>query len=152
MIVTVLGLVSAFVCSLVSYMPLARIRFEAYAKRLAFIGGKRDIRILRPGCCRGVPSLSSPEGAPVPHCHSPTAHSRGSSAQHLNSHRCSLSLDLRGHMGVWERKAKAGAIGGATGVMVGGAAAALQMRGRHAGPAALFLACVIGFGAAFRQT
>jgi hypothetical protein len=55
-------------------------------------------------------------------------------------------------MGVWERKAKAGAIGGATGFMVGGAAAALQMRGRHAGPAALFLACVIGFGAAFRQT
>ena len=44
MIVTVLGLVSAFVCSLVSYMPLARIRFEAYAKRLAFIGGKRDTR------------------------------------------------------------------------------------------------------------
>ena len=55
-------------------------------------------------------------------------------------------------MGVWERKAKAGAIGGATGFMVGGAAAALQMRGRHAGPAALFLACVIGFGVAFRQT
>ena len=55
-------------------------------------------------------------------------------------------------MGVWERKAKAGAIGGVTGFMVGGAAAALQMRGRHAGPAALFLACVIGFGAAFRQT
>ena len=55
-------------------------------------------------------------------------------------------------MGIWERKAKAGAIGGATGFMVGGAAAALQMRGRHAGPAALFLACVIGFGAAFRQT
>ena len=53
-------------------------------------------------------------------------------------------------MGIWERKAKAGAIG--TGFMVGGAAAALQMRGRHAGPAALFLACVIGFGAAFRQT
>ena len=41
-------------------------------------------------------------------------------------------------MGVWERKAKAGAIGGVTGFMVGGAAAALQMRGRHAGPAALF--------------
>ncbi len=55
-------------------------------------------------------------------------------------------------MGVWERKAKAGAIGGVTGFMVGGAAAALQMRGRHAGPVALFLACVIGFGAAFRQT
>ena len=55
-------------------------------------------------------------------------------------------------MGVWERKAKAGAIGGATGFMVGGAAAALQMRGRHAGPAALYLACVIGIGAAFRQT
>ena len=55
-------------------------------------------------------------------------------------------------MGVWERKAKAGAIGGVTGFMVGGAAAALQMRGRHAGPAALFLACVIGAGAAFRQT
>ncbi len=55
-------------------------------------------------------------------------------------------------MGVWERKAKAGAIGGVTGFMVGGAAAALQMRGRHAGPAALFLACVIGIGAAFRQT
>ena len=55
-------------------------------------------------------------------------------------------------MGVWERKAKAGAIGAVTGFMVGGAAAALQMRGRHAGPAALFLACVIGAGAAFRQT
>ena len=55
-------------------------------------------------------------------------------------------------MGIWERKAKAGAIGGVTGFMVGGAAAALQMRGRHAGPAALFLACVIGAGAAFRQT
>ena len=55
-------------------------------------------------------------------------------------------------MGIWERKAKAGAIGGVTGFMVGGAGSALQMRGRHAGPAALFLACVIGFGAAFRQT
>lgn len=54
-------------------------------------------------------------------------------------------------MGAWERKAKAGAIGGVTGFMVGGAAAALQMRGRHAGPAALFLAVVIGTGAAFRQ-
>ena len=28
----------------------------------------------------------------------------------------------------------------------------VYVRGRHAGPAALFLACVIGFGAAFRQT
>ena len=36
-------------------------------------------------------------------------------------------------MGVWERKAKAGAIGGVTGFMVGGAAAALQMLA-HAGP------------------
>ena len=44
MIVTVLGLVSAFVCSLVSYMPLARIRFYGLRETLAFIGGKRDIR------------------------------------------------------------------------------------------------------------
>ena len=68
------------------------------------------------------------------------------------SHQWNPSKAALESMGVWERKAKAGAIGGVTGFMVGGAAAALQMRGRHAGPAALFLACVIGFGAAFRQT
>ena len=52
-------------------------------------------------------------------------------------------------MGIWERKAKAGAIGGATGFMVGGAAWRYDLVGPHE-PGGALSGVRYWFGAAFR--
>ena len=56
-------------------------------------------------------------------------------------------------MGQKDRKMRAGGAGAATGLLIGAVGSVLHGRGspRQAAPAALFMAVVLGVGAAFRQ-
>ena len=57
-------------------------------------------------------------------------------------------------MGALERKSRAGVAGACTGLVIGSVGSVLhsgRVNPRLAAPAAMFMAVVLGFGAAFRQ-